>query len=162
MTNILATQFANQSLTSTGYGLVSFTAAANDVNNNLIVGTSLRYKFNGYLQSMAAASTLAFVLTHGASLTQNFFSITFANATTAGYINGEFHLMVAATGTTTSPIIDGFVNYIDGTTPKYIPIQISTWTSPLNTTISNAFSVSCNITGTVQYVINHFTIEQLR
>ena len=125
------------------------------------MGTSLRYKFNGYLQSMSAASTMAFVPTHGAALTQTIFSITFTSATNPGWISGEFHIMISSIGTSTNPIIDGFVSYLDGTTQKYTVIQTGSWTSALYTTIRNSFAMSCNVTGsTVQFIINNFTMSK--
>ena len=159
MTTQIATRTTTQPMTTNGYGNVAFTAA--DPFNSFSVGTTLRYKFSGFIQSMSGASTMALQLTHAGG-TQNFFSITFAGASNQA-IYGEVYFTLSAIGTAVNPWIGGYYVYTDGSTLRNVPIQIGSWTTPLNTTVSNSMAVDCVVSGTTtQFVINTFTVEQLR
>lgn len=160
MTPTLATQVAAQNLTTSGFGSVAFTVA--DAYNTFVVGSALRYKFNGYLQSMSLGSTIGISLTHAGG-TQSLFSITFASATTVGFIKGEINMNFTTVGAAISPAVNGFVDYVDGTTMKNVCIQLNAFSPLFNTTVSNAMTCATVVSGTtVQYVINNFTVEQLR
>lgn len=159
-TNTTVSGSSPQSLTTTGYGTVPFTAA--DAYNTFLAGSSLRFTFSGYLSSMSAGATLGISLTHAFG-TNNLFTVTFVNATSAGHFKGVLNMFFITVGNNRNPPVTGFVDYLDGTVSKTLPVQYTLWTPTLfDTTLSNTMAMQTFGSGTWNHVINNFTVEQLR
>lgn len=132
--------------------------------NEQLVGTTWRYKFNGYAINAASTNTLSFQIIH-ASGTQNIATWTYGVSTPANAnFNGEIVLFFTQIGAVVSPQVSGYVNFVGGTSVSIQNVYNLNFSPTYNTTINNSNSiqiVASPFTG-FQYTISNFTCDQLR
>jgi hypothetical protein len=133
--------------------------------NEQLVGTTWRYKFNGFAVNAASGNqlTLQFVHAYG---TQNLVTWTYGVSTPANAnFNGEIVMFYSTLGATVSPQVSGHLNFVDSTSVTLQNITVSTFSPNLyNTTAANSNNIQIVASPSTgfQYVVSNFTVEWLR
>ena len=132
--------------------------------NEPLVGTSWRYKFNGYAVNASSTNTLTFQIIHAGG-TQNIATWTYGVSTPANAnFNGEIVLFFTQIGAVVSPQVSGYINFVGGASVSLQNVYNLNFSPAYNTTVNNANSiqiVASPFTG-FQYTVSNFACDQLR
>jgi len=130
-----------------------------------LVGTTWRYKFNGYAINAASTNSLSLQLVHAGG-TQNLVTWTYGLSTPANAnFNGEIIIFFTAVGLSVSPQVSGYVNFVGSTSISLQNVSVSVFSPNLYaTTIANTNNIQIVASPSTgfQYVVSNFTVEWLR
>jgi hypothetical protein len=129
-----------------------------------LVGTTWRYKFNGYAVNAALTNSLSLQLVHNNG-TQNLVTWSYGASTPANAnFNGEIVLFYTTVGASVSPQVSGYVTFVNSTSVTLQNITVSVFSSLYNTTVANTNNIQIVASPSTgfQYVVSNFTVEWLR
>jgi hypothetical protein len=147
-------------LTATAGGM----GGVNTLGNEQFVGTTWRYKFNGFVVSPNAGNQLTLQLVHFAGI-QSLVSWTYGALTPPNSnFNGEIILFFSTLGASVSPQVSGYLNFVNASSISNQNITISTFSPNLyNTTQNNPNNIQIvPFPSNLQYVVSNLTVEWLR
>jgi hypothetical protein len=135
------------------------------VASEQLVGTTWRYKFDGFAINAALTNSLSLQLSHAGG-TQNLVTWTYGASTPANAnFHGEIVMFFTAIGATVSPQVSGHVNFVNSTSVSLQNVSVSLFSPNLYSTTapnSNNIQIVANPTTGFQYTVSNFTCEWLR
>jgi hypothetical protein len=138
----------------------------NTVANEILVGTTWRYKFNGFAINAASTNTLSLQLVHNGG-TQNLATWTYGVSTPAtANFHGEIIMFYTTIGAGISPQVSGHITFNStGTSISIQNVSVSLFSPSLYSTIvanSNNIQIVASPSTGFQYTVSNFTCEWLR